>query len=482
MAPGKDSKDDSGAPPRRRPDPFDDGSEEAGGADAAAEEPERETRATARRTRPSAESRVQEPGDRERRDRGAEEDPDEDRERDRDRERASASDRDADRSRRRDASKDRERREEPAPEDEPVDSPPKRRWWQRRSRAPREDPIDPDPAEEPLEDEPERARDHSRSSTRATGRSGRSGASAEDRDPPRSRSRRRVASLDDYADLSDDELADLPDLPPSALRRPPWWAVLLGLLLLTVVVFVFLGEYNSERYFIVCKGSKAEAHQGRGFPWPFGHRALQGPQYRAVPLSADTQCEPQELASEEELQQSLLLLVMTEVERRQHADKLKDLQRARRLVTQGLSLARRDKKRRKRLQVLRGILDLREGQLRLADVARELERTRRVFLRARKRARAAKGKPKEVAAVQTAIDLVDHLLARIKAGSAPPRPRPPTPVFIPPPRVEPPSVSTPDATDGGVVAPRTPPRPAERPTPAIPSAPDAGVTGGGILL
>jgi len=174
--------------------------------------------------------------------------------------------------------------------------------------------------------------------------------------------------------------------------------------------------------------------------------------------------------------------VMAEVERRQHADKLEDLQRARRLVTQGLSLARRDKKRRQRLQQLRGILDLREGQLRLAGVARELERTRRVFLRARQRAGSAKAKRKEAAAIQTAIDLVDHLLARIKAGSAPPRPRPPTPVFIPPPPVGPTSPSTPDATDGGVVAPRTSPRPAERPRPAIPSTPDAGVTGGGILL
>ncbi len=300
-----------------------------------------------------------------------------------------------------------------------------------------------------------------------------------------------MASLDELSGLSDEELAELPDLPPSPLRRPPWWALLGILILVAVVVFVLLGEYNGSRYFLVCEGSAAEAHQGRGFPWPFGHKALSGPQYRAVPLGPETQCEAQELASEHELQRSLLQLVLAEVKRRRHVDELEELEEARRLVTQGLVLARGDKKARRRLESQRGALDLREGQLRLGDVRKSLLQIRRLFARARKRAEK-QGQGVSVDEVDRVLGLVDHLLERIKKGRAPPPPRPPTRVAVPsspsPPLPRP--GTAPDATGssdatvdaGAPPARRVAPTPDARPQPAIPLAPDASVSGGGILL
>ena len=292
---------------------------------------------------------------------------------------------------------------------------------------------------------------------------------------------RRVASLDDLADLADSELVDLPDPPPSVLRRLPWWAVLGALFLVLVVALVIVGEVDGQRYYLVCRGNAAEAHQGRSFPWPFGHSALGGPLYRPVPLHEEAQCEPQELDSEDQLQQSLLALLYAEAERRRTVTKLAELRLARRLLTQGFGLARGDKTWVGRLQALGAHFDLKEGIFLLREMETSLVEARRLLFRARHPRDAAKAGTTEDPELW--IALVDHLLDRLRAGRAPsPREEIPLPVPIPSrDATAPTSAPRAPASSPGLVPPPVP-LPEEPPRPAIPLLPDAGVKGGGILL
>jgi hypothetical protein len=170
----------------------------------------------------------------------------------------------------------------------------------------RSDPFDEEPAAGPAEEEP------------AAGLTEEEPAATEPEAPRRQRFsfRRRSREVDDTAGSraaslvedgpQDDDLADLPE--PPRFRRPPWWVLVGGLVLLLIVSSALYGEFNTERYFLVCSGSRVEAHRGRGFPWPFGHQPMLGSQYRPVALGGDAQCQTQEVDSEAELRHALLKL------------------------------------------------------------------------------------------------------------------------------------------------------------------------------
>ncbi|MFH2007442.1 MAG: hypothetical protein ABI333_12730 [bacterium] len=291
---------------------------------------------------------------------------------------------------------------------------------------------------------------------------------------------RRVAPLDDYPPPDDGDLdeLDLPAPPRSPLRRPPWWAVLGGVLLVGVVVLVLLGEYNTERYYLVCDGKKAAAHRGRGFPWPFGHQPMVGSQYRAVPLDADAQCQTQELDNEGELQSALLSLVITEAQRLSLLHRASDLGAARLLVNQGFLLAPNAKKQRALLVTIRAALDFQQGRVAMRELESALQSARRLFV-------SAKGhKTRHGKEAEAWIGLVDHLLDRLRRRLAgDPQAHAPVRVAPGPPRS---SLFVPASpgVDGGVpVVVPLPMRPTPRPAPApVLVKPDAGVAGGGILL
>jgi len=294
---------------------------------------------------------------------------------------------------------------------------------------------------------------------------------------------RRVASLTgddlDSDDFEDDDLADLPE--PPRFRRPPWWVMVGGLVLVLIVSSALYGEFNTERYFLVCKGSRAEAHRGRGFPWPFGHQAMVGSQYRPVALGGDAQCQTQELDSEAEVRHALLKLLLVETERLSHKTRSDDLAKARQMINQGFGLARNYKKERRHLESLRASLDFAQARVVMRELETTLGEARRLFIKAR---RQSKRHDKEAKAWIRLVDrMVDQLRRRI-AGD----PQPPVRVGAPraagspgvmsraPPRPDPsvPGSGPPDAMRPGPVA---PPR---RASPLAP--PDAGVSGGGILL
>jgi len=357
-------------------------------------------------------------------------------------------------------------KKEPAPKDEgpPPDREPRRRR-----------PSPPDDAGASADREPATAEPEAPRQSRFGFR--RRALKADDvPDDPRRDAGRRVASLEGD-NLGDDDLADLPE--PPRFRRPPWWALVAGFVLVLIVSSALYGEFNTERYFLVCSGSDAEAHRGRGFPWPFGHQRLVGSQYRPLSLGGDTQCQTQELDSESELRHALLRLLLTEAERLAHKTRSGDLARARRLVNQGALLAKNHKKERQRLEALRAVLDFAQAR----GVMRELETTlgdaRRLFTKARRR----KQHDKEAAAW---IGLLDRMLDQLRRRAAG-DPQPPQRVGAPPaagsvggnspppsrPVVPQPGKGTPDAKRPGSQAPpRTVPL----------AAPDAGVAGGGILL
>jgi len=289
---------------------------------------------------------------------------------------------------------------------------------------------------------------------------------------------RQVAPLDDYPPLDDGELdeLDLPAPPRSPLRRPPWWAVLGGLCLVGAVVLALVGEYNTERYYLVCAGKKAAAHQGRGFPWPFGHQPMVGSQYSAVPLGSDAQCQTQEVDSEEELQSALLSLVLAEAQRLSLLHRASDLRSARRLVNQGFLLARNAKKQRARLVTLRAALDFQQGRVAMRELESALQSARRLFTSA-KAHKTGHGKE-----VQAWIGLVDHLLDRLRRRLAgDPQAHAPVQVVPTPSGSGMTGPASPGTDAGAPVVVPPPKRPPPRPAPAL-VKPDAGVAGGGILL
>lgn len=382
-------------------------------------------------------------------------DPDRDKDRDKDRDRARDEDRVKDRDRERNADPSRRRRGSASA-------------GARRSRPNlsegEAEPLDVDPAD------PVKVPRRSRFGFR------RRRAEAED-DPGR-RPRRAAEDLADE-ELSEDDLADLPE--PPRFRRPPWWVLLGGLILVLIVSSALYGEFNTERYFLVCSGSRAEAHRGRGFPWPFGHQAMVGAQYRAVPLGGDAQCQTQELDSEAELRHGLLKLVLVEAERLSHRTRSADLARARRMINQGALLAKNYKKERARLAALRATLDFQQARVVMRELETTLDEARRLFTKAKGQ---SKQHATEAAAWIRLLDrMLDQLRRRIAGDPVPPRrvgeaptPTPARPAGMTPsgPR---PTVSGAPTPDPMKSDPTAPPR---RATPQPP--PDAGVPGGGILL
>ncbi len=355
-------------------------------------------------------------------------------------------------------------------------------FGRRDSEAREDDPDEPDEPDEKVrrrvagltgdnrQDDRDDYRDDDRGDDRDDDRDGERDDDFDDRDD----------DLDDRDDFDDrDDLSDLPD--PPRFRRPPWWMLLGGLILLLIVSSVLYGEFNTERYYLVCSGSKAEAHQGRGFPWPFGHQAMVGSQYRSIPLGGDAQCQTQELDSEAELQHALLKLLLVEAQRLSHKTRSGDLAKARQMINQGFGFAQNYKKERLQLEGLRATLDFQRARVVMRELETTLGEARRLFTRAR---RQSKQHDKEGKAWILVLDRMSILLRRRIAGD----PVAPKRVGAPPAVVNPtamsPEPARPMAPVSGSGAPDgMKPTESTEPRRVSPQAPvDAGVSGGGILL
>jgi hypothetical protein len=272
--------------------------------------------------------------------------------------------------------------------------------------------------------------------------------------------------------LEGSALEDLPGLPAGPLYRPPWWVVLLGGIVVVAVTFAVLGQWNSERYYLVCSADTAEAHRGRGFPWPFGHSALEGLRYRPVPVGKESLCHTHEVETEEALRQALLRIVVAEAQRLGERGRTQDLDKVRQLVQQARLLGGGDPALRKILTGLEADLYLHEGRGFLRDTEEVLRRAQVAFEKAR-----SLGGPQH-RDVSLWIRLVEELVAALRrglaadaaAGAGSRAPRPDEKVTPP---VAPRPLPAAPAPDAGA-----PPRST---TPLPTPGPDAGV-GGGILL
>jgi hypothetical protein len=69
---------------------------------------------------------------------------------------------------------------------------------------------------------------------------------------------------------------------------------------LSIAALVFLGHANSQRYALNCDASRATPMQGRSFP-PWGTHALSGPQWAAIALPPNAECQPRETEDPAEL-------------------------------------------------------------------------------------------------------------------------------------------------------------------------------------
>jgi hypothetical protein len=243
-------------------------------------------------------------------------------------------------------------------------------------------------------------------------------------------------------------------------------------LFVVAVSFAVLGQFNSERYFLVCSDGKAEAHRGRAFPWPFGHSRMEGLKYRPVEAGKESICHSHELETEEALRKALLGLVVNEAERLAQRARPEDLEKVRRLVDQGRLLVGGDPSVKETLNDLEADLYFNEGRTLLRETEESLRRSRGMF----EKARAMEGS--SAAEAKQWIRLIDELLGLLRRGIARDlAARPSVAADAGAPTVRPVDATVPvpsripTATDAGLSV----------PTPLVTPGPDAGL-GGGILL
>ncbi len=271
--------------------------------------------------------------------------------------------------------------------------------------------------------------------------------------------------------------------PPPITRSPtkptPTRISFLGVPLVGwVLIFVFLigvlfiaqDLRNRDRYMLVCRHDSAEIHQGRTFPWPFGHVAVGGEAFRPITLAAETDCREGTFQSEEEATQGYLDLILNQVRGVLDNPGTSNLTDARRQVQQALILSRSVRLRRQEAENLLAHLSYQEGRTGLARAENDLRLALSRFQETQKLAAER---------FEDLDDWITHLEEMLRTIS-------PSPVSR-----STPSLSPPVPLGRGVPSPSLPlsaptplPSPGDAGIPPSFVTPDAGApaAGGGILM
>lgn len=247
---------------------------------------------------------------------------------------------------------------------------------------------------------------------------------------------------------------------------PTWgWVLIIGTAVSALLLVLDLS--NRNRYLMVCKAKKVELHKGRSFPWPFGHAAMGGPEFKPVPIPAEADCRTRVFHSQEEAELAFLDFILAQVREALANPGTADLSKARVKIRQALLLTRVHRSRRKEAQKMLAELAYRSGRAGLARAENELRKALARFQEAQKL---------DADKFEDLEDWITHLEELLRTVSPSPGSSVTRPTLLPggslPPMTRPPLPGLPGST--------RPPSSA----PALPASPDAGApaSGGGILM
>jgi len=248
---------------------------------------------------------------------------------------------------------------------------------------------------------------------------------------------------------------------------------------LSIAALVFLGHANAERYAINCEASRATPMQGRSFP-PWGTRAMTGPEWAAIALPPNAECQPRETDDPAELGKWYLELLLDRATATLTKNNLLDvvvapgqpvvspLDAVSAELDQALLLARDPDRRdqRKEITRLQGDVQYWRATLRLRDASAVLADAAKQFDAANQQ------HPRHVTDAAAWSTFLHHLADELHAG--------PNGAPI----IGPAGVLMPATTSSGVPVPVGTALPVEEGSggSAEAATPDAGVPSGGVLL
>jgi len=158
-------------------------------------------------------------------------------------------------------------------------------------------------------------------------------------------------------------------------RRKLRW-IIAAVILIASAALVTLSVANHSRYFYVCHPKSITAEQGRLFPW--GRAPLAGTEWQAIAIDEAYRCQSQELGSQVALAE---LFAQSLIDRAaaQLAVEGTDVGQVVKALDQALLLTRGDRKRRERVDRLRGDVDHRQAATEVQAARRSLERAAQLF-------------------------------------------------------------------------------------------------------
>ncbi|MCB9572952.1 MAG: hypothetical protein H6709_12775 [Kofleriaceae bacterium] len=231
-------------------------------------------------------------------------------------------------------------------------------------------------------------------------------------------------------------------------------ALIAGLLIASMVL---LGRSNAGRYFLRCGADHISAERGRSFP-PWGSRPLGGPQWKAIKIPPDAECQSRETADLAELEGWYLDALVAQAQAKLTAKEVTAVDQAQQELEQALLLARDPERRDQRKEVdrLLGDVEYWRGRARVRAAIDTLEEAGARY------DAAADKRPRHASDAAAWAGWVRHVARELAAGpggtvaepatgdggAAPPHPEVPTGVALP---VEEPSTAPAEpAPDAGV--------------------------------
>lgn len=164
----------------------------------------------------------------------------------------------------------------------------------------------------------------------------------------------------------------------------PGWGWLLVVVAGLGALLLMMDMRNRDRYLMICKPDRVELHQGRTFPWPFGHVAMGGPQFKPVLIPAEADCRDRVFQSREEAELGYLSFILGRVRNALSNPGTSDLKEARQQLLQAMLLSRTHRARRKAARKMLAELAYRDGRAGLARVENELRTALSRFQEAQK--------------------------------------------------------------------------------------------------
>ena len=264
------------------------------------------------------------------------------------------------------------------------------------------------------------------------------------------------------------------DIAPTSSRRTMAIAGASLFVGIGIVVLIFLGRANAERYLITCSTDRITPEQGRSFP-PWGSHPLAGPEWKPVALPANAECTPHEVDSEGALGKLYLDVLVDHTSTALTGKNLLDaatktgpapLDAIADELNQALLLARAPERRdqRKEVERLQGDVEywratarLRDANAALVDAAKQFET-------------AAAARPRHATDAGEWAGFLRKLTDELHAGpgGTPETPAEPGAAAPAPATTAPPGTALPVEPEGSASAP--------------PAPIDAGVPSGGVLL